>query len=125
MVTRNWFAASPWPITSSITRAKLVRCTRPQEEEALEFARDWLAYGAGPRASLNLILAGKARAVLRGRFHVSTEDIQAVAAPVLRHRLIPNFAAQSQGLTTDDIIEKLIEAIPADERLYDGKIKSA
>ena len=102
--------------------ASLVRSTRPGEPESPQFTKDWLAYGAGPRASLNLILAGKARAVLRGRFHVAIEDIQAVAHPVLRHRIMANFAAQSEGLTSDSIIDKLLETVPADERLYgDGQ----
>jgi len=105
--------------------AKLARATRPGEEEAPDFIRNWIAWGAGPRASLFMILAGKARAILRGRYHVAIEDIQAVAAPVLRHRIIPNFAAQSEGLTTDDIVDKLLETIPADERLYDGKAAGA
>ena len=97
----------------------LVRATRKGTEEAPDFAADWLAYGAGPRASLNLILAGKSRAALRGRFHVSIEDIQVVALPVLRHRIVPSFAAQSEGLDADAIIQRLMEAIPADDRLYD------
>jgi MoxR-like ATPase len=101
--------------------AKLVRATRPKEGEAPDFIKNWLYYGAGPRASLYLILAGKARAIMRGRFHVAVEDIQAVALPVLRHRIIPNFAAQSEGLSADDIIKKLLEATPADERLYSKK----
>jgi MoxR-like ATPase len=101
--------------------AKMVRATRPDESEAPDFIKDWLSWGAGPRASLFLILAGKARAVLRGRFHVSIEDIQAVAKPVLRHRIIPNFSAQSEGVDSDKVIEKLLDTIPADERLYDGK----
>jgi MoxR-like ATPase len=105
--------------------ARLARASRPDEEEAPDFIRNWLAWGAGPRASLFMILGGKARAILRGRYHVAVEDIQAVARPVLRHRIIPNFAAQSEGLTTDDIIDRLLEAIPADERLYDGKVASA
>ena len=101
--------------------AMLARSTRPEEAEAPEFIRDWLAWGAGPRASLFMIMAGKARAALRGRCYVSTEDIQATAKPILRHRIIPNFAAQSEGVTADDIVEKLLATIPADERLYDGK----
>jgi len=105
--------------------ARLVRCTRPEDPEALDFMRDWLSYGAGPRASLFLILAGKARAILHGRFHVAIEDIQALALPILRHRIIPNFTAQSEGLTTDDIIKKLLETVPTDERLYDGKSAAA
>jgi MoxR-like ATPase len=98
--------------------AKLVRATRPSEKDAPDFIKNWLAYGAGPRASLNLISAGKARAVLRGRYHVSIEDVQALTLPVMRHRIIPNFAAQSEGLTADDIIVKLLKTIPADEKLY-------
>ena len=100
--------------------ATLARSTRPSDEQAPPFIRDYLSYGGGPRASFNMILAGKARAILRGRFHVAVEDIQAAALPVLRHRIIPNFAAQSEGLTADDIIVKLLEEIPSDERLYDG-----
>ena len=105
--------------------AKLARATRPGEEEAPDFIRNWIAWGAGPRASLFMILAGKARAILRGRYHVAIEDVRAAAHPVLRHRIIPNFAAQSEGLTTDDIVDKLLETIPADERLYDGKAADA
>ena len=100
--------------------AKLARSTRPSDPDAPEFIRNWISYGAGPRASFNMILAGKARAILRGRFHVAIEDIQAAALPVMRHRIIPNFAAQSEGLTPDDIIRKLMQEIPTDERLYDG-----
>ncbi len=100
--------------------ARLVRSTRPKDPDAPQFVKDWLSYGASPRASLFLIMAGKARAVLRGRYHVSVEDIRAVAPPVLRHRLIPNFAAQSEGVTPDDIVRKLLDTVPADERLYDA-----
>jgi len=105
--------------------ARLVRATRPKEDDAPDFIRAWLSYGAGPRASLFLILASKARAILRGRVHASVDDIQAVALPVLRHRIIPNFAAQSEGLTSDDIVRKLLDTIPSDERLYDGNPKPA
>ena len=105
--------------------ARLVRATRPKEEEAPDFIRSWLTWGAGPRASLFLILASKARAILRGRVHASIDDIQAAALPVLRHRIIPNFAAQSEGVTSDDIMLRLLESIPADERLYDGKRQPA
>jgi MoxR-like ATPase len=99
--------------------ARLVRATRPDGPEASEFSKKWLTYGAGPRASIFLVLAGKARAILRGRYHVSIEDIQAVALPVLRHRIILNFAAQSEGLRPDDYVRKLIESVPADEKLYE------
>ena len=101
--------------------AHLVRATRPKSPDAPDFIQKWVSYGAGPRASVFMILAGKARAILHGRFHVSIEDIQAVAPPVLRHRLIPNFAAQSEGVTSDDIVKKLLATIPADERLYEKK----
>ncbi len=101
--------------------AKLVRSTRPQDSDAPDFIQQWVHYGASPRASLYLILGGKARAVLRGRYHVAIEDVQAVALPVLRHRIILSFAGRSEGLTTDDIVEKLLETIPADKRLYDEK----
>ncbi len=97
----------------------LVRSTRKGTEESPAFAADWLAYGAGPRASLNLILAGKSRAALQGRFHVGIEDIKVVALPVLRHRIVPSFAAQSEGLDADAIVKRLMEAIPSDERLYE------
>ena len=75
--------------------------------------KQFMSWGAGPRASLNLILAGKARAALRGRTHVSIEDIQAVCLPVLRHRIIPNFAARSEGMTSDILVERLLKEIPA------------
>jgi len=101
--------------------AKLARSTRPEDRDAPEFMREYLSWGAGPRASLFLILAGKARAVLRGRRHVAIEDIRAVAAPVLRHRIIPNFSAQSEGLSGDDLVARLIEHVPSDERLYDAR----
>jgi MoxR-like ATPase len=96
---------------------KLVRVTRPKSEESLDFCKKWLTWGAGPRASLNLVLAAKARAMLNGQNYVSCEDVAAVTLPVLRHRLIPNFAAQSEGMSSDDISRKILEAIPKDERL--------
>ena len=98
--------------------AALVRATRPDEAEAPEFIRKFMAWGAGPRASLNLIVAGKARAALRGRSHVAIEDIQELSLPILRHRIIPNFAARSEGMTSDTLIGRLLEEVPADEKLY-------
>jgi MoxR-like ATPase len=98
--------------------ATLVRATRPDEAEAADFVKDYVAWGAGPRASLNLILAGKSRAALRGRAHVAIEDIQALAVPILRHRILPNFAARSEGLTPDKLVEMLLEKTPSDEKLY-------
>ena len=92
---------------------RLVRATRITEADVPKVIRDYISWGAGPRACQFLILAGKVRAVLHGRFHVSTDDIQAVARPVLRHRLITNFNADAEGFTTDKIVEKLLEIIPA------------
>jgi MoxR-like ATPase len=85
----------------------LVHSTRPGVREVPD-ATKWLQWGAGPRAGQQLILGGKARALLLGRYHVSTEDISALAKPVLRHRIICNFAAQAGGLTTDLLVERLI-----------------
>src|SRR4051812_19375032 len=90
----------------------LCRATRPNEPGASDFVRHWLTWGAGPRAGQNMILAGKARALMRGRLYVTIEDIEAVAAPVLRHRIIPNFNAEAEGITVEQIVEKLITLIP-------------
>ncbi len=101
--------------------AALVRATRPDEPDAPGFVKKLMSWGAGPRASLNLILAGKARAALRGRCHVSVDDVKEVCLPILRHRIIPSFAARSEGMTSDSLIEKLLEEIPANEDLYEEK----
>ena len=101
--------------------AELVRATRPEEPDAPEVATKMMAGGAGTRASLNLILAGKARAALRGRSHVSVDDIKELCLPILRHRIIPSFAARSEGMTADTLIEKLQAEIPADEKLLARK----
>jgi MoxR-like ATPase len=74
--------------------------------------QEYVAWGAGPRASQYLILAGKARALLKGRYHVSTEDIRQVALPVLRHRIVTNFNAEAEGIKSDTIVQKLMEHIP-------------
>ncbi len=94
---------------------QLVRATRVLEGGVPEIVREYISWGAGPRACQYLILGGKVRAVLHGRYHVSTEDIQAVAKPVLRHRIVTNFNADAEGYNTDKIINKLIEIIPASE----------
>ena len=94
--------------------AALVRSTRPGQADTPDFVNKLMAWGAGPRASLNLILAGKARAALRGRCHVSIEDIRELCLPILRHRIIPNFAARSEGMNSDTLIAKLLETVPAD-----------
>ena len=90
----------------------LVRATRPGEATAPKFIKEYLSWGAGPRAGQFLILGAKARAILEGRFHVSTEDIKSVAHAVLRHRIVTTFQADSKGLAPDDIIDMLIEHVP-------------
>jgi MoxR-like ATPase len=90
----------------------IVRATRPNEARSSDFVRHWLAWGAGPRAGQYLILAGKARALMKGRLYVTIEDIEAVAAPVLRHRLIPNFNAEAEGITVEQIIDKVLTLVP-------------
>jgi MoxR-like ATPase len=90
----------------------IVRATRPNEPGASDFVRSWLGWGAGTRAGQFLILGAKARALLSGRLHVTLDDIEAVASPVLRHRIIPNFAANAEGVTAEQIIQKLLSLIP-------------
>jgi MoxR-like ATPase len=90
----------------------IVRATRPNEPGASDFVRHWLGWGAGPRAGQFLILAGKARALMLGRLHVMTDDIEAAAPAVLRHRLVPNFNAEAEGVTVEQIIAKILTLIP-------------
>jgi MoxR-like ATPase len=105
------------PVTDHVIRyaLSLVRQTRAREPGAPDFVSDQVSWGAGPRAVQNLILGGKARALLHGRTHVSTDDIQALAKPVLRHRLVVNFAAESEGVTTDHVVEQLLKITPTKE----------
>ena len=91
---------------------RLVRATRVHEGDAPPFVKDWVSWGAGPRGMQYLLLGGKARAMLGGRFHVSTADIQAVAHPVLRHRVITNFNAESSGISSDKVIDRLLADLP-------------
>jgi MoxR-like ATPase len=91
---------------------RLVDASRPGRQSDHQFVRDWVKWGAGLRASQSLILAGKARALIHGRYHVSVSDIQALARPVLRHRVIPNFYAESERITPDNLVERLLEAVP-------------
>jgi MoxR-like ATPase len=102
------------PVSDHVIKyvVKLVRSTRYQYEEAPEVTKKYVSYGAGPRASQNLVLAAKAMAVLEGRIHVSCNDIRRAAIPVLRHRIGTNFAADSEGLKAVDIVKKLLEIVP-------------
>jgi len=108
------------PVADHVARyaLRLVRATRIKEHTPEnpkpEIVRDYLAWGAGPRASQNLVLGAKAKAILTGSFHVTPEHIRAVAAPVLRHRIITNFNAEADGVTTDDVITRLLEEIPVE-----------
>jgi len=101
---------------------RLVRMTRKGKGATPpKFINDYIQWGAGPRASQFLILAGKARAVLHGRFFVTTQDVRTVAAPVLRHRLLTNFTAESEGIKPDDIVARLINEMPPEEsEVLDG-----
>src|SRR5688572_28935381 len=92
---------------------RLVRATRVHEGEAPAFIKDWVSWGSGPRGMQYLLLGGKARAMLQGRFFVNTDDIKAVAHPVLRHRVITNFNAESAGISPDKVIDKLLAEVPA------------
>ena len=92
--------------------SRLVRATRPKDESAPDYIKELVDWGAGPRAGQFLIQGGKALAAMDGRFSVAIEDVQKVAIPVLRHRLSTNFQAQAEGLTTEDLIERLIRETP-------------
>ncbi len=102
------------PVADSVARyaVHIARATRPTSPTAPDFIKKWITYGGSVRAAQYLVLGGKARALMHGRYHVSFEDIAALAHPVLRHRLLTNFHAQSERVTTDHIITKLIEAVP-------------
>jgi MoxR-like ATPase len=100
---------------------ELVRSTRPGNDEAPEVTRKYVSTGAGPRAGQYLVLAGKARAALDGRIHVSCSDIRGAAVPVLRHRILTNFSADSEGMTAMDIVNQLVKDVPEpDEHEYGG-----
>ncbi len=94
---------------------RLTRMSRPGTPEAADFVNKYLTWGAGPRASMNLILAAKAHAVLQGRHHVAADDVAAVAGPILRHRLIRNFTAQSEGVEIEDVIRRLLNSAPKNQ----------
>ncbi len=93
----------------------LSRATRVSEGGVPDFVKEWVHWGAGPRASQYLIVGAKAHAVLQGRSYVTVQDVRAIAHPVLRHRIVTNFAAEAEGVTTDKIVDKLLEVIPAKE----------
>jgi len=98
----------------------LTRATRPGEPDAADFVKEWVSWGAGPRASQFLILGAKARAALYGRNFATTEDVAAIAAPVLRHRIVTNFNAEAEGMSADRIVQRLLEQTP---RPTDPRVK--
>lgn len=101
------------PVSDEVIRyaVRLVRATRPGKAESPDFVKEYLAWGAGPRASQYLVLGAKARAILQGRPHADKEDIKALALPVLRHRMVTNFQAEAQKITSDQLIGRLVESI--------------
>src|SRR5512138_907441 len=102
------------PVAEPVMRHALdiVRATRPKNEGAKDFVQKWVAFGASVRAAQYLVLGGKARALTNGRYHVSFDDVRALTHPVLRHRIITNFHAQSEAVTTDTIVDELLTAVP-------------
>ena len=114
------------PIADHVARyaVRIARMTRREKGDVPDFIRDYVSWGAGPRASQYLVLAAKARAVLYGRYYVSADDIRAVAGPVLRHRVVTNFNAEAEGLRPDDIVKRLIKAVPVSDHEADqgGKL---
>ncbi len=101
------------PIAESMVdyAVELSHTTRPTHPDAPDFIKNWVDWGAGPRASQYLVLGAKARAIMHGRYHVAYEDIKAVARPVLRHRILTNFNAEADGITSLDIIHRLLEDV--------------
>jgi MoxR-like ATPase len=91
---------------------RLVDASRPGRRSAPEFVDKWVKWGAGLRASQALVRGAKARALMHGRYHVSLKDIQALAKPILRHRVMTNFYAESERINADAIVDRLLEAVP-------------
>jgi|TARA_B110000467_G_scaffold78199_1_gene70704 MoxR-like ATPase len=102
------------PVADSIVRyaVRLAASSRPGQAGAPDFVNEWVNWGAGLRAGQALILGAKARTLLQGRSHVTPDDIKALAVPVLRHRILPNFKAEAEGVDADKVVEKLIETVP-------------
>ena len=103
------------PIADEVARyaVRLVGASRPGQPNSPEFVEKWVTWGASLRASQALVLGGKARALIHGRYHVSVNDVRALAPPILRHRIVTNFYAESDGADADTIITRLLETVPA------------
>jgi MoxR-like ATPase len=106
------------PVAESVSRyaVDLVRATRPKDPNAPEIVRKYVQYGASVRATMFLTLAAKARALMQGRYHVTREDVAALALPVMRHRVLTNYFAESDGVDTDKVLTGLVEALGGDQR---------
>ena len=114
--SRSSSAACRWPTTCSTTPATWPARRRPRRTEAPDFVNELVQWGAGPRACIYLILAAKARAILHGRYHATTDDVPRVALPVLRHRVITTFNAEAAGISSDQVVERLIRDLqPAEQ----------
>ncbi|HCP12859.1 MAG TPA: AAA family ATPase [Planctomycetaceae bacterium] len=94
----------------------LVRSARPKDPASAAWVREQIDWGPGPRASQQLVLAAKARALLKGRYHVTLEDVETLALPVLRHRIVPTFSAEAEGVSVDDLIRRLLREVPRPDR---------
>ena len=90
----------------------LVRMARPNDTSSISWAPQLIGWGPGPRACQQVVLGAKVRAVLKGRYHVTVDDIEALAHPVLRHRIVPTFNAEAEGITVNHIIDKLLKDVP-------------
>ncbi len=102
------------PVSNAVLQyaVTLVRTSRPSVNGSPDFIERWVSYGASVRAAQYLVLGAKARALVRGRYHVTVDDIRALAHPVLRHRILKNFHAESERVTTDTLIDRLLETVP-------------
>jgi MoxR-like ATPase len=102
------------PVADAVTRyaVAITRMSRPTAPDAPDFIRKWVSYGASVRAAQWLVLGGKARALMHGRYHVGFEDVRALARPVLRHRILTNFHAQAERVTTDSLVDRLLDVVP-------------
>ena len=113
------------PIAKNLVRyaVRLAASSRPQQAGSPAFVNDWVSWGAGTRAAQFLALGAKARALLQGRTHVSAEDIRALAAPVLRHRILVNYRAEAEGANVDAVIRRLLETVaePVDQNFSAGR----
>lgn len=107
------------PASDHVVRyaVNIVRRTRPEHEKAPQFVKDWVTWGAGPRAAQYLTLGAKARAVLDNRFAATCDDVRAVLTPVLKHRVLTNFRAEAEGVKSTDIVKKLVESVGENEEL--------